>query len=343
MKTIVPQKLTKGDTIIIVSPSAPLAGLLPHRLKMGIKGLEKIGFKVKLSENALGIDGYVSASPKKRAEDINQAFADSSIKAIIAAIGGNHSNQILDYLDFKIIKDNPKPIIGYSDITVLQMAIYVKTGLTTFYGPCVLTQFAENPNPYDYTLKYFKKALFQNRPIEKVEASQLWTDEILDWFNQDDLERPRNLQENEGWIWLKRGSGSGKLLGGCIVSIMHLRGTKYWPDFNNSLLFWEIPEGRSLFEGEDPANIDAYLTDLKLNGVFEEIKGMIVGRPYHYSAEQVELVKQIIINCTKEYTFPVLFGVDIGHTDPMLTIPIGAEADLDSTTNIFRITSQGVK
>lgn len=343
MKQILSNKLKSGDTIAIISPSAPLAGLLPHRLQKGINALKNIGMKVKLSKNALKIDNYVSANPKQRAGDINKAFADSSINAIMASIGGNHSNQILDYLDYETIKKNPKPVIGYSDITVLQTAIYAKTGLVTFYGPCLLTQFAENPKPYGYTLKYFRKALFQNYPIGVIESSRLWTEEILDWFQKDDLKRPRKTKRNKGWTWLKKGNGKGKLLGGCIVSLMHLRGTEYWPNFDNSLLFWEIPEGKSIYEGEDPANVDSYLTDLKLSGVFNKIKGMIIGRPYHYSKEKQDLIKQIIIKNTEAYKFPILFGVDIGHTDPMITLPIGITAKLDSSTNTFKIIGSGVK
>lgn len=342
-KILLPLSLKKGDLVGLVSPSAPLAGLLPHRVEKGVQGLKKLGLEVLIGKNALKVTGYTAGSPQERAEDINTFFKDKRVKAIMAMIGGNHSNQILPYLDFKSIKNNPKPFIGYSDFTVLQLAILKKTGLVSFYGPCLMTQFAENPEPLEYTTLYFKKALFSVKAIGQIKPSRQWTDEILDWFEKKDLERPRLLKTNSGWKWLREGKARGRLVGGCITSMMHLRGTEYWPDFAGSILFWEIPEGKSIFEGEDPSTVDAYLTDLKLSGTFSQIVGMIVGRPYHYSTEQYRLIKEIIKERTKSYNFPILFNVDIGHTDPMITLPIGVEAKLSSTDNTFIILGKGVE
>lgn len=340
---IKPQHLKKGDVVGLISPSAPLAGLLPHRVKQGIRGLKKIGLKVVVGKNALRVTGYTAGSPKERANDINRMFKNKTIKAIIAMIGGNHSNQLLSYLDYKMIRKNPKPFIGYSDLTVLQFALYRKVRLVTFYGPCLLTQFAENPDPLQYTVKYFRKALFNSQEsIGEVQPSQKWTEEILDWFEKKDLVRPRILKPNTGWEWLKEGEAEGRILGGCIASMMHLRGTGYWPNFTDSILFWEIPEGSNLTEGESPSTIDAYLMDLELSGVFKEIRGMIIGRPYHYTEEQLVSIKKIIKERTRKYRFPLLFNIDIGHTDPMITIPLGVNAQLNSSTNSFVVKESGV-
>lgn len=121
--------------------------------------LQDLWFKVKICKNALKITGHTADSPKERAEDINNFFKDKEIKAIICFIGGNHSNQVLKYLDFNLIKRNPKIFIGYSDITVLHFAFYTQANLITFYGPAVLAQFAENPRILPYTEEYFKKAV----------------------------------------------------------------------------------------------------------------------------------------------------------------------------------------
>lgn len=333
---IKPKHLQKGDTIGVVSPSAPLAGLAPHRVKKGIKMLEKLNFTVKIGKYALKITGHTAGSPRERARDINNFFKDKNIKAIFSFIGGNHSNQILKYLDFDLIKKNPKIFLGYSDATVLHFAFYTQAGLVSFYGPAVLTQFAENPEILSYTRRYFEKAVMQSKPIGKITPSPQWADEILDWFRKEDLKRPRKMKKNSGWQWLKKGKARGPILGGCITSMMHLRGTKYWPDFSGCILFWEIPESSENFtKGENPENIDAYLTDLELSGVFNQIKGMIIGRPFGYSKKQFALLKKIIPERTKKYNFPILFGVDIGHTDPMITIPLGVKVKLDSTKNIF--------
>lgn len=341
---IKPKYLQKGDTIGVVSPSAPLAGLVPHRVKKGIRMLEKLNFKVKLGKHALKVTGYTAGSSKERARDINNFFKDKNIKAIFSFTGGNHSNQILKYLDFDLIKKNPKIFLGYSDVTVLQFAFYTQANLVSFYGPAVLIQFAENPEIFSYTKEYFGKTLMSSEPIGQIKASLKWTDEILDFFKKEDLKRPRKMEKNKGWQWLKRGKSEGPILGGCITSMMHLRGTKYWPDFSGCILFWEIPESDGDFtKGKSPENIDACLVDLELSGLFDQIKGMIIGRPFGYTKEQLELLRRIICERIKGYHFPVLFGVDIGHTDPMITVPLGIKVKLDSAKNFFYFVESGVK
>jgi len=340
---IKPKYLQKGDIIGIISPSAPLAGLVLHRVKRGVDALQKMGFKIKIGKNALKVRGHTAGNPKERAEDINKFFDNRTVKAIFSFIGGNHSNQILKYLDFNLIKKNPKIFLGYSDITVLQLAFYTQINLVSFYGPAVLTQFAENPEVLPYTRRYFEKAIMQPKPIGKIVPSSQWTDEVLDWFKKEDLKRPRKMKKNKGWQWLKEGNTEGPILGGCISSMMHLRGTKYWPDFSDTILFWEIPESDDDFaKGEKPENIDAYLTNLELSGVFQQIKGMIIGRPFGYSKEQLELLKTVIKERTTDYQFPILFGVDIGHTDPMITVPLGIKVRLNSRNNIFEFLEAGV-
>lgn len=335
-KIIKPNHLKKGDTIGLVSPSSPLAGLLPHRLKKGVSMLEKMGYKIKIGKNALKTTGHTAGSGEERAKDINDFFEDSKVKAIISFVGGNHSNQILKYLDFGLIKKNPKILMGYSDMTVLQLAIFSKTGLVTFYGPAVLTQFAENPEILDYTKKYFKKAVEINKPISRIISSPEWTDEVLDWFKKHDLKRARKMKLNNSWQWLSKGKCRGPIMGGCISSMMHLKGTEFWPDFSNSILFWELPESeKDIAKGESLENIDAFLTDLELLGVLKKIKGMVVGRPFGYSEDEVKKLIELINYHTKHYKFPILFGVDIGHSDPMITVPIGVKVSLDSEKNIF--------
>jgi len=339
---IKPTHLQKGDTIGIVSPSAPLASLVPHRVKRGVAMLKELGFKVKIGKYALKVTCHTAGNPKERAQDINDFFKDKSIKAIFTFIGGSNSNQILKYLDFNLIKRNPKIFLGYSDITVLHFALYTQANLVSFYGPVVLTQFAENPKIFLYTRQYFEKAIMNPKPIERIKPSSCRTDEILDWFKKEDLKRPRKMKKNKGYQWLKKGKAKGSILGGCITSIMHLRGTKYWPDFSGTILFWEIPESSGDFtKGEPPENIDAYLTDLELSGLFDKIRGMIIGRPFGYTKKQVTQLIQIIKERMKDYNFPILFNVDIGHSDPMITVPLGVEIQINSYKNIFEFIENG--
>lgn len=343
-KLIKPKKLKTGDLVGIISPSAPLAGMLPQRVARGVKMLEFLGLKVKIGSSALKITGQTAGLAKERAKDINDFFADKKIKAIFTFIGGNHSKQTLPYLDFELIKNNPKIFIGYSDNTILEFSFYTQANLVSFYGPAILTQFAEHPQIYNYTKRYLKKALFEVCPIGKIFPSSEWTDQVLDWFKKSNSDKLRKMKKNEGWFWIKKGKAEGKILGGCISSMMSLKNTKFWPNFSDSFLFWEIPESELNFrKGESVENIKIYLNNLKTLGVFSQIKGMIVGRPFGYSRKDVMLLKRIIKDITKNYNFPVLFNVDIGHTDPMITVPQGIKIRIDSQRNLFEFIERGTK
>lgn len=334
MNLIKPQKLKKGDTIAIISPSGGLAAIFPHRLDKAIKFLKSEGYKVKEFPCTRKINGWESAPAKERAKDIMDAFIDPEINAIICSIGGNTVNKTLKYLDFEKIKENPKIFVGYSDISVLHYALNKKCGIITFYGPCAMTQFGEYPKPLEYTLKYFNKALIEGK-IGEVNASEKWTDEVLDWSQKKDLERARKLNENKGFEWLREGKAEGEIIGGCLPSICNLLGTEYWPDHNNKILFIEIPEAQQFDKGEPLAEVDALLCNLEIAGIFKQIKGLIVGRPFRYDNEEKEKFKEIILDNTKGYNFPILYGTDIGHTDPQMTIPLGTKIKLDSKQNLF--------
>lgn len=335
---IKPATLKPGDTIGLVSPSSGLANLVPHRVERAVKALEGLGFKVRLSANALSRTGYTSSSPEARAWDLMDMFLDPEIRAIVTMIGGNHANQILKLLDYAAIKNNPKIFCGYSDITVLHLALQTQADLVTFYGPAALTQFGENPEPQTYTVEYFNKALCTSQPIGRITPSSTWTDEVLNWLEKKDLERPRILKPNPGWSWLKPGYAQGQISGGCISSLMHLRGTPYWPDWKNKILFWELSESDTdISIGDPPALIDACLADLDNSGTFESISGMVIGRAFGYTDDRVSQLMGIIKARTEKYSFPILYGVDIGHTDPIMTIPCGLMSTLDSENDVFSI------
>lgn len=337
-KLLKPKSLKPGDTIGIISNSAPLAGLVPHRFQKGLRALEEMGYRVKIAPHTLAVSGYVSATGKERAADLNALFADKTVRAIISCIGGNHSNQMLPYIDYDQVKSNPKILCGYSDTTVLLGAIYAITGLVGFYGPSLLNQFGENPDILPYTKEYFLKAVGSSKPIGRVMPSTQWTEEFLDWFEKKDTKRSRKMLVNPGWEWLKEGSCTGPLIGGCLTSLLHLAGTKYWPDLSGSILFWEIPEGEAdIAHGSSLATIDAYLTDLSNIGALDGISGMIVGRPYGYSRSETTKLKKLTQAQLTERNIPILFGADIGHTDPMITVPIGLSSSLDSKDNLFTI------
>lgn len=343
MQIIKPSALRRGDTVGLVSPSGGIAQLVPHRVAQGEKMLQEMGFKTLIGTNALKKTGYTAGTAEERAADINDFFANPEVKAIVCFIGGFHSNQLLKHLDFELIKQNPKIFCGFSDASVLHFALYTKAKLGTFYGPSVLTHFGEPFGLDAYTREYFESATMHSKAIGKVSASHEWTDEFLDWFKEDDLERPRRMFKNSGYKWLRNGVAEGLAIGGCITSIIHLRGTEYWPDFSVAIFFWEIPESvADLSKGEPVSRIDAHLTDLELSGVFQQCNGMIVGRPKGYTDQDIEQLERIILERTRDFDFPILMNVNIGHADPIITLPLGVRVRLDSSQNLFEITELAV-
>jgi muramoyltetrapeptide carboxypeptidase len=335
---ILPQRLEPGCTLGIVSPSWGGAGRFPHRTERGIQQLEEMGYKVKTGRHALNPGGFVSDTPENRAADLHEMFLDPEVRAIIAAIGGDHSCHLLPLLDFDLIHRNPKIFIGYSDIHVLNIAIYQQTGLVTFHGPALLTDFAEYPRMLDYTRANLLKVLAQPVPAGAVSPASEWTEEYLDWGTKKDLERPRAMTPSPGWTWLKPGAAQGRLLGGCIESLQHLRGTRFWPDWNGAIFFWETSEDKP-----SPATIDGILMDYENMGVLAQISGMLVGRPMSYTEAEKQELRRVILERTAKYHFPVVTDLDFGHTAPQLTLPIGVKARIDSDRQIFEIIAAAVK
>ena len=155
MDAIRPPRLRQGDVVGIVSPSWGGAGAFPHRVRMGQKHLESLGFRVRLGRHAMNRLGFVSDTAENRVSDLHEMFEDAEIRAIIAATGGDHSCHLLPLLDFGLIRNNPKIFMGYSDITVLNVSIWAKTRTVTFNGPALITDFAEYPRMFDYTERSF--------------------------------------------------------------------------------------------------------------------------------------------------------------------------------------------
>ena len=343
MSMIKPPKLREGDTIALISPSSGMAAKYPHRLNNAIKFLKSQGYKIREYACTRKNNGWESASAEERARDVMSAFLDEDVNVILTTMGGTVAIQTLKYLDFNKIRRNPKIFVGYSDISNLHYAFYTQAKLVTFYGPCAMVQFGEYPRPLKYTVEHFNKALKSAKPIGKILPSKKWTDEVLDWSKKLDLTRPRKVKENKGFEWLREGKAKGEIIGGCLSSIVHLAGTRFWPSYKNKILFLELPEGQEFDKGEPLPYVDWYLAQLDLLAVFEEIKGLIFGRPFRYKDQEVRVLKQKLIERTKEYDFPILFGADIGHTDPQITIPLGTQVLIDSERNVFEFLESGVR
>ena len=330
-------RLRSGDSVGIVSPSWGGAAMFPHRVARGVGQLESLGFRVKFGRHALNERGFVADSPQNRASDLHELFCDPEVRLILAATGGDHSCHLLPHLDFSRIQAHLKLLMGYSDITVLNVAIWKETGLVTFNGPALLTDFAEFPQMYEYTKAWFLKAACNAAPIGAIEPARGWTEEFLDWREKKDLERPRSQQPSEGWTWLKSGVAEGVLLGGCLESLQHLRGTRFWPRWDGAILFFETSE-----EKPSPAKVDAILMDYENMGVFAQLKGMLVGRPMGYSLQEKKQLHDVLLERTQGYAFPVVADMDFGHTAPQFTVPVGCRARIDTAQQRVEILDAAV-
>lgn len=318
-----PHALQPGDTIAIVSPSAGIASLVPRRFRRGLDYLEGMGYTVKVMPHALGRRGHRAGTYEEQAEDLNQAFADPGVNMILTTIGGYTSNGVLRYLDWGLVRRHPKIVMGYSDTTSLLTGLHTAGGLVTFYGPALLPTFAEFPEMLPYSRDSFLDAVTGRTPVWR--PSPAWTQEKTSWDETDD--RPRGLTPNAGWQVLRPGKACGPVLAGNLTILMSLAETPYFPDFTGRLLCIEDDCTCPLPYWDNHFN---HLRDL---GVFDRVAGLLIGRTQDMPRETApggygwrELLEEQL----GTLDVPVAWDVDFGHTDPMLTLPLGVEAEMDT-------------
>lgn len=315
MQKLIPTKLQNGDTVRVIAPARSLSILSQETKDIANKRFEELGLHLTFGKHIEEIDDFTSSSIESRIEDLHNAFLDKTIKAVITVIGGFNSNQLLRYIDWDLIKNNPKILCGFSDITALNNSIFAKTGLVTYSGPHY-SSFGQKLY-FDYTLEYFKKCLMSDKPFE-LKPSNNWSDDM--WYkNQND----RNLIKNEGFLIINEGEAEGTLLGANLCTFNLLQGaTEYFPSLKNSILFIE-----------DDAMSNAVTFDRDLQSLihqhqFEEVKGVAIGRFQKISKISDNLLTQIIKTKRELDNIPVIANVDFGHTDPKNTFPIGGTVKL---------------
>lgn len=323
MKKIFPQKLKRGDGVKVVAPSQSMAIIFKESRNIAKRRFEELGLELSFGKHIEEIDEFVSSSVESRIEDLHNAFRDPEIKAIFTVIGGFNCNQLLKYIDWNLIRNNPKIFCGFSDITVLNNAIYKKTGLVNFSGVHYST-FGQELY-FDYTLDYVKKCLFSSEPFEII-PSENWTDDRW-WENQ----KNRNPIPNSGWLVINRGKAKGTILSANLCTFNLLQGTEYFPDLENSILFLEDDEESK------SQHFDRDLQSIVHLPEFKGVKGIVIGR--FQKASQMTSGKLIkIIKTKKELgNIPVIANVDFGHTDPMITFPIGGTVKLQSEKGNSRL------
>ncbi len=322
MDYIKPEKLGRGDEIRVTAPARSLSLISEENIKLAKERLEKEGYKVTFSKNCSETDIFTSSSIESRVEDIHEAFRDKNVKAILAAIGGFNSNQILSYLDYELIKNNPKILCGYSDITALSNAITAKTGLITYSG----FHFSNwgMKKEFEYNLEYFNKCLTEEKEFI-IKPSKTWSDDK--WYIDQEN---RNIEKNEGFIILSKGEAKGIIFGGNLCTFNLLQGTEFMPDLTDSILFIEDDD----FAGEDfDVEFDRNLQSLIHQPNFNKVRGIVIGRFQKGAKMSLEKLKYIINSKKELKELPIIANVDFGHTNPLITFPIGGTARLNVEEN----------
>lgn len=333
-KPIKPPKLVPQDTVGIVSPASAFFTINESAFERGVAYLEKARLHVQVAPHTLDQRQHLNPPAQHRAEDLNQMFVDPKIKAIFCLSGGSGVNAVLPLLDWEQIERYPKVVMGYSAITALLIGLYAKVGLTTFHGPMILNGFSEYPQPFPYTWQGVEQMLFRAKPVGTLKPPAQWTDAY------PIEEQPRTMKRNPGWHWLRKGKASGQLIGGNLDAMLTLVSTPYWVPLGGALLCLEQV---NFGDGLLLSKIDESLAQLQQMGLFDQIVGLIIGKVNEFSEEEARLFKSLILEYTAGSQFPILTGVDFGHTAPQLTLPIGIQASLDSEQDRFSVDEAAVR
>lgn len=309
-KSLLPVPLNPGDTVALVSPSAATDELL--NLQIAQEAMQALGFKVKTGAHYAARRGHLAGTDAERAGDLNAMFADSQVRAIVCVRGGSGAARLLPLLDYGMIRENPKVLLGYSDITALHCALQAKLGLVTFHGPIASGSWNT------FNVDQFKRMFFERQLMEYKN--------VLD--PGDDLVPRKNRT-----VTIRGGKARGELIGGNLAVLTALAGSPYMPDFTDKILFLEDI-------GEAPYRIDRMFTTLQLMGALDKIKGFIFGQCTDcdpgdgYGSLTLD---QIFADYIVPLKIPAYRGAMIGHIREQFIVPVGGEVELDADSGSFRM------
>lgn len=339
---IKPKKLKKGDKVAVVSLSSGILGdaWAIHKFYLAKKRLKSLfGLELVAMPNALKGSEFISKHPEERAKDLMDAFKNPEIKAIFCAIGGNDTIRLLPYIDFEVIKNNPKIFSGFSDSTVNHFMMF-HAGLMSFYGPNIMCDISQYVKMSDYTVDAMQKLWFDAEENFEIKSSKIYSleDDRVLW-------KEVNMNENRKWrteeigYEILQGSGKiqGELLGGCVDTFQNMMGTKIWPtvsQWKDKILFFEPSEANIT-----PANLEKVLRNLAAQGILKNLKAILVGKPTYndYYEEYKKTILKIVTEEEKLTEMPIIYNVNFGHATPITIIPYGAKCEIDADNKTIQI------
>ena len=304
-------------SIMVCTLSRSLGMICDENIELAKNTLEQIGFNVEFSKNSNFTDSFISSSIKKRVTDFHNAIENNNIDIILSVLGGYNCNQLLNYIDYDLIKKNPKIICGYSDITVILNAIYAKTGITTYLGPN-FHSFAMKEG-LERTIDYFKKSI--NHGSYYLEDPEYYSSDK--WYDNQDK---RNFIKNKGCIVINEGKADGTIIGGNLCSFNLLQGTQYMPSLKDKILFIEDD---ALVGKEFPYEFDRNLVSLIQQKDFDKVKGIVIGRTQTQTGMNLTKWRKIL-NKKELKNIPIIINANFGHTTPNATIPIGGNCKINT-------------
>ncbi|HEY8563307.1 MAG TPA: LD-carboxypeptidase [Pyrinomonadaceae bacterium] len=312
-KIIKPKRLKAGDTVAVV---APASGLGAESFDNALKNLESLGLKPKTGKSARGMKGFLAATDQERLDDLHRAFSDPEVSAVWCLRGGYGAARLLPSIDYELIRKHPKILIGYSDITALHLAISQKTGLVTFHGPVAASA------PSDYTRNHVTNVLM--KPTENYKIA----------LSEDNKAQPSNLYRTEPIV---PGRCRGRLVGGNLSLLAALAGTPYaLPDLKDKILFIEDV-------GEQPYRIDRMLTQLRQSANLTALAGVALGvfEDCNPRVKETQSLIDVVRDRLGDLGVPVIYGLSFGHIRDQFTIPVGVEAELDTTAATLTLLEAG--
>jgi len=315
-KLIKPARLKNGDTIALVTPGSYIT---EQEKEESINNLRSLGFNVTYSDRLMQKNGYFSETDRERASDLNEMFERKDVQGIMCARGGYGCARILSYLDYDLIEDNPKALVGFSDVTALQYALFKNSGLITFHGPVSISTFSS------FSIRNFKNVLLN--PTYELELENSKTG---------------NNYNPYGITVIADGKAEGELVGGNLSIVVSLIGTEYDLDFSNKIVFLEEFI-------EEPYRIDRMLTQMIQAGKLENAAGIALGvfklcepnktnPAFKDSFSLMEVLKDRLGNLG----IPVIYGLSFGHIADKFTLPFGGKAELNSETKRLKLIESAV-
>lgn len=334
-----PRHLEHGDAVAVVSPSWGGPSVFPHVYERGLTVLREWGLDVREYPSARAPAERLQGDPRFRADDLNAAFAYPDIRAIVSSIGGDDSIRLLPFLDETVIAANPKILLGFSDTTTLLVAIR-RLGIVTFHGPAVMAGFSQMDALPPAYAEHVRALLFDPAPTYAYLPYDTYAEGYPDWRDPATVGQINPLRPDDGWHVLQGiGRVTGELFGGCLEVLDWLRGTSAWPvgdAWSGRLLFFETSE-----EKPTPLQVQRILRSFGVQGIFDQVTGVLVGRPRDHSTEERSAFEAAIQGVIGDEfgrpDLPIAANLPFGHTEPQWVLPLGVNAELDVEARTLRL------